>query len=294
MYKSLAVVALIYGAEAINLKFAVGQGDDEFNGETIQMKGPSKMESYTHVQLGMAQNPRRLDNEDFAEGLTPEEHDFKTTIRMKEPEGLRPYHYAEAGEDFAEGLTEPEHDFKTTIRMKEPEGLRPYHYAQKHHRDEFAEGLTEPEHDFKTTIRMKEPEGLRPYHYAQKHNRDEFAEGLTEPEHDFKTTIRMKEPEGLRPYNYISLNADPAADAPAGGATLARPSVPIRGEKQWQDWAQNLIDHQDHLTRTANTRPPYNSTVQLEDVNFVHISTEDGDELVKMDESHGIPLNFRF
>jgi len=44
-------MALIYGASAVDLKFAVGQGADEWNGETIQMKGPSKMESYNHVQL---------------------------------------------------------------------------------------------------------------------------------------------------------------------------------------------------------------------------------------------------
>jgi len=44
----------------------------------------------------------------------------------------------------------------------------------------------------------------------------------------------------------------------------------------------------------ANTRIPYASTLQMEDVNFLHISNEDGDELIKMEESKGVPLNFRF
>ena len=49
--KSLAIWALVYGVAAVDLKFAVGQDANEWNGETIQMKGPSKMESYNHVQL---------------------------------------------------------------------------------------------------------------------------------------------------------------------------------------------------------------------------------------------------
>jgi len=51
MYKSLAVMALVMGASAIDLKFAEGQAPTEWDGETIQVKGPSGMESYNHVQL---------------------------------------------------------------------------------------------------------------------------------------------------------------------------------------------------------------------------------------------------
>ena len=70
--------------------------------------------------------------------------------------------------------------------------------------------------------------------------------------------------------------------------------MPIRGEKEWQDWAQELIDHEDFLTNQANTRIPYFSTVQLQDVNFVHLKNEDGDELIKIEDNNQVPLNFRF
>lgn len=39
------------------------------------------------------------------------------------------------------------------------------------------------------------------------------------------------------------------------------PAYPVRGEKEWQDWAQDLIDWQDNQTKAANTRLPYHSTV---------------------------------
>jgi len=37
----------------------------------------------------------------------------------------------------------------------------------------------------------------------------------------------------------------------------------VRGEKQWQDWAQGLVDWEDNQTNRANTRIPYYSTLQL-------------------------------
>jgi hypothetical protein len=48
----------------------------------------------------------------------------------------------------------------------------------------------------------------------------------------------------------------------AAAAPLARPDVPVRGEKQWQDWAQAHVDALDHQTNTSQNRPPYKSTVQ--------------------------------
>jgi len=49
-----------------------------------------------------------------------------------------------------------------------------------------------------------------------------------------------------------------------------------------------MVDHQDSLMNTANTRIPYASTLQispLEDTEFnlFHVKNEEGDELIKMD-----------
>lgn len=97
----------------------------------------------------------------------------------------------------------------------------------------------------------------------------------------------------------------------------ARDAVPLRGEKQWQEWAQGHVDALDNQTAKANTRLPYHSTlVQLDFENdddlvdtdpvkvesnsvplsfsFVHLVTEDGDELVKVEDNRDIPFNFRF
>lgn len=38
----------------------------------------------------------------------------------------------------------------------------------------------------------------------------------------------------------------------------------VRGEKEWQTWAQDLNDWSDNQTLMANTRIPYNSFIQLE------------------------------
>ena len=35
---------------------------------------------------------------------------------------------------------------------------------------------------------------------------------------------------------------------------------PVRGEKQWQGWAQDLVDWGDMQEAYANYRPPYYST----------------------------------
>jgi hypothetical protein len=40
-----------------------------------------------------------------------------------------------------------------------------------------------------------------------------------------------------------------------------KPSHTVRGEKQWQQWAQDHVDAQDYQTAKANTRLPYKSTL---------------------------------
>jgi len=52
--------------------------------------------------------------------------------------------------------------------------------------------------------------------------------------------------------------------AGAGGPALPSPQPKVRGEKQWQTWAQNLEDWGAQQETVANTRIPYASTlVQL-------------------------------
>ena len=46
----------------------------------------------------------------------------------------------------------------------------------------------------------------------------------------------------------------------------------VRGEKQWQAWAQDLEDFSIKQTGVANTRIPYASTLQLN--NLVQLDTE--------------------
>ena len=58
MKYTLAIIALCATASSIELnkhkrhqhKFAEGQGQDEFNGESIKMKGSKGMETYSHAQ----------------------------------------------------------------------------------------------------------------------------------------------------------------------------------------------------------------------------------------------------
>jgi len=59
-----------------------------------------------------------------------------------------------------------------------------------------------------------------------------------------------------------------------------------RGEKEHQAWAQANVDFLNGATNKANARIPYFSTVQIagpQETNFVHIQTDEGDELVKME-----------
>jgi hypothetical protein len=58
------------------------------------------------------------------------------------------------------------------------------------------------------------------------------------------------------------LNEDPKPEAAA--AAVARPAGPVRGEKQWQQWAG---DNEVYLTNqmfTANKRIPYKSDLMLD------------------------------
>jgi len=59
----------------------------------------------------------------------------------------------------------------------------------------------------------------------------------------------------------------------------------VRGEKEWQLWAQEHVDWEDNQTSKANSRIPYASTLQLSD---------NDDELIKVEDSHNVPFNFRF
>jgi hypothetical protein len=50
-----------------------------------------------------------------------------------------------------------------------------------------------------------------------------------------------------------------------GDLLVAAPGK-VRGEKQWQAWAQDFVNWEDGQTGKAQTRIPYASTLQLEDV----------------------------
>jgi hypothetical protein len=58
------------------------------------------------------------------------------------------------------------------------------------------------------------------------------------------------------------------------------------GEKQWQAWAQGLVDHEDHLMTKANTRPPYVSALNIETLeenkDFGHFRSSNGELIVKI------------
>ena len=44
--------------------------------------------------------------------------------------------------------------------------------------------------------------------------------------------------------------------------------IVVRGEKEWQEWAQDLVDFEDKQTEISNTRIPYASTLlQLDSEN---------------------------
>lgn len=59
----------------------------------------------------------------------------------------------------------------------------------------------------------------------------------------------------------------------------------VRGEKEWQTWAQDQNDQLDKATDTANARIPYNSAIQTSD--------EKEDDLL-VENNNLVPLNFRF
>ena len=44
-------------------------------------------------------------------------------------------------------------------------------------------------------------------------------------------------------------------------ATASSTGYPVRGEKNWQDWAADMEVYGDQQTDTANTRIPYFSTL---------------------------------
>jgi len=58
----------------------------------------------------------------------------------------------------------------------------------------------------------------------------------------------------------------------------------VRGEKQWQAWAQDLVDQLDRATLKANTRPPYQSELQMsilaESSNLAHVGNPVTGELI--------------
>lgn len=116
-------------------------------------------------------------------------------------------------------------------------------------------------------------------------------------------------------------------EGPAVGADkTGKPSDKVRGEKQWQPNADTMQAYGDHSTTKANTRLPYASTLQMNqlvqtrddddesddddiqigvagekvadnkvplDFHFLHLAFDDG-ELVKIEDNKGIPLDFRF
>ena len=59
----------------------------------------------------------------------------------------------------------------------------------------------------------------------------------------------------------------------------------VRGEKEWQAWAQDLNDWSDGQTDAANGRIPYQSALQTKD--------EDEADLL-VENNNLVPLGFRF
>ena len=66
-------------------KFAEGLGENESLGETIKMKGPTKLETYAYSQADA--------EDEFAEGLG-ENESLGETIKMKGPTKLETYAYS--------------------------------------------------------------------------------------------------------------------------------------------------------------------------------------------------------
>ena len=73
--------------------------------------------------------------------------------------------------------------------------------------------------------------------------------------------LKMKGPKRMDSYSYVQAEAE----GETGGA--AAPTWTVRGEKEWQAWAQDHNDWLDNQTTVANKRIPYHSTLQLSDNN---------------------------
>lgn len=61
-------------------------------------------------------------------------------------------------------------------------------------------------------------------------------------------------------------DASNIANGVAGGPGMPELSGTVRGEKEWQGWAQDHVDWGSKQENIANERPPYNSTLLMFDV----------------------------
>lgn len=190
---------------------------------------------------------------------------------------------------------------------------RRHHHHHKHTQkkaEKFAEGMAWDE-KLGETIRIKEADKdgyngrLMPVKLNQ--HKSKFATGYGEDE-ELGESLKMKENDArksknwLRTYKFaengpvdddsfvqwsLAGTKGPALpDLPAGNA----PTSPARGEKEWQQWAQDFVDWEDKQTDAANKRKPYVSTL-------VGINADD-DDVSKIEnfmmEDPDIPLNMRF
>ena len=62
---------------------------------------------------------------------------------------------------------------------------------------------------------------------------------------------------------YTTTDASKMNPAHAVTAAESAYDFPVRGEKQWQMWAGDMVDYGDMQESFANMRPPYHSTAQL-------------------------------
>ena len=96
------------------------------------MKGPTKMETYTHVQTG--------DNGDWASGMTDKENNGET-IRMKGSKGMESYDTL-VQQKWAAGMTDKDTNGET-IRLKGPKNMESYDTLVQIEKDEKA-GASRP------------------------------------------------------------------------------------------------------------------------------------------------------
>ena len=108
------------------------------------------------------------------------------------------------------------------------------------HKTRFATGGYGDGQPMGETITMNGPTQQDTYHYNQK----KFVEGGYGKGEDVGETISMKGPEQMDTYHYIQTSAKD-----------------VRGEKEWQTWAQDLEDYGIKQEDAANTRLPYASTL---------------------------------